>query len=419
MNSLSEANAGNQPTTTRLRFLWVALVGSAVAVTAIAVLAAEADLALPVGLALCGAIVLSLVAVLSWRWGSLQARRRYRPLLHEARQQAQVLARLQRDWQWATDAEHHLVRWQAPQRVPASSWVGHAATQTLVERFDCPGECALRQALGAHRDFDGIPARETSGQQWLLRGVACTDAQGRFQGYLGTAERLTEPAPAPDPGEQAALAYTLSHDLRAPLRAVDGFARILKADHGGQLDSRGAEHLDRVLAGAERMHTMLDSLLALNQLSARSLTREPVDLSALAADVFEELRQAAPGREADLHVEPDLRAVGDPVLLRCLLENLLGNAWKYSGRCTCTVIRFEQRSEPGRRIFVVSDKGAGFDMGAADRLFNAFQRLHSASEFPGHGIGLASVRRIVHRHGGEVWAESAPGQGARFYFTLP
>jgi signal transduction histidine kinase len=164
---------------------------------------------------------------------------------------------------------------------------------------------------------------------------------------------------------------------------------------------------------------MIDALLSLAQLSARPLAREPVELSALAGSILDELRQGSPERAVELHVEPGLSAEGDPLLLRALLENLLGNAWKYSARGDCTRIRFEQQqSQGGQRIFVVADEGVGFDMQGAERLFNAFQRLHGASEFPGTGVGLASVRRIVRRHGGEVWAESQPGQGARFYFTL-
>lgn len=370
------------------------------------------------GALLLAVLLLPVAAGLAWYFGVHLMRRRYEPLLREARLQAQALSKLQRDWQWTTDADHHLTRWQAPQRVPASSWVGQTATQTLIERFDCSGDCALRAALAAHRDFDAIPAREASGQQWLLRGVACTDGQGRFAGYVGTAEHLAESGAPAEQAEQAAFGYTISHDLRAPLRVVEGFARILKEDYGPQLDPRGLDHVERVLGAADRMQGMIDSLLSLTQLSARPLVHERVELSQVATSILDELRQASPERAVAFHVEPGLIAEGDPQLLRTALENLLGNAWKYSSACECTQIRFEQRVQSGRRVFLISDQGAGFDMRGSERLFNAFQRLHSASDFPGTGVGLASVRRIVRRHGGDVWAESEPGQGARFYFTL-
>ncbi|MBV8501804.1 MAG: hypothetical protein JO006_08805 [Paucibacter sp.] len=414
MNSLSDAGPAARALSRRAQVIALTL---SLAVMALAVLLLHDDAAsapLLVALLLT-VLLLPVVAGLAWHFGGVLMRRQYEILLREARSQLQVAARLQRDWQWATDADHHLVRWQAPQRVPASSWVGHAVTQTLLERFDSPGDCELRSALAAHRDFDGIPAREASGAQWMLRGVACTDGQGRFAGYVGTAERICDDRAQAD---QAAFGYTISHDLRAPLRVVEGFARILKEDYGAQLDPRGLDHVERVLGAAGRMQGMIDALLSLTQLSVRPLVRERVELSALAQAILEELREGAPPRATELLVEPGLVAEGDPVLLRIALENLLGNAWKYSAGCECTRIRFEQRQQGGRRVFVIVDQGAGFDMASADRLFNAFQRLHSNSDFPGAGIGLASVRRIVRRHGGDVWAESEPGQGARFYFTL-
>jgi signal transduction histidine kinase len=219
--------------------------------------------------------------------------------------------------------------------------------------------------------------------------------------------------------DQASFSYTVSHDLRAPLRVVEGFTRILKEDYGRLLDRAGNDHLERVLGAAARMHSMIDSLLALSQLSSQALRHETVDLSLLAAQVMDELKRASPQREVDAQVQPGLRVQGDPTLLRMVLENLLGNAWKYSGKREQAVIRFDAQQRQGERVFVVTDNGAGFDMRFADRLFGVFQRLHSASDFQGTGVGLASARRIVRRHGGDIWAESEVGQGARFFFTLP
>ena len=230
-------------------------------------------------------------------------------------------------------------------------------------------------------------------------------------------------APPPD-DEHQSFGYMVSHDLRAPIRIVEGFTRIVKEDYAGVIDKVGLDHLDRVLGAAARMNRMIDALLALSRLSTLTIAQVPVDLSLLAADVVDELRRQSPERDVEVEIEPGLGTTGDPTLLRLVLENLIGNAWKYTGNVSPARIgfaRFEGRGD-GRSAgpaFTVRDNGAGFDMRYARRLFGVFQRLHSASEFPGTGVGLASVRRIVQRHGGEVWAEAEPDHGARFHFTLP
>jgi signal transduction histidine kinase len=220
--------------------------------------------------------------------------------------------------------------------------------------------------------------------------------------------------------ESETFGFTLSHDLRAPLRVVEGFARIVKEDYGEQLDRVGNDHLDRVIGAAVRMHLMIDAMLSLARLSQQPLSRQRVDLSEQAGCVIDELRRGAPERVVAVDIEPGLQAEGDPTLLRIVLDNLLGNAWKYTANAAHP--RVELRREPtsdGTGLgFVVRDNGAGFDMRSADRLFGLFQRLHSASDFPGHGVGLASVRRIVERHGGRIWAESVPGRGASFHVVL-
>ena len=218
--------------------------------------------------------------------------------------------------------------------------------------------------------------------------------------------------------ESDSFSFTASHDLRAPIRVVEGFTRIVKEDYGHLLDRVGNDHLERVLGAAARMNLMIDALLTLARLSSQPLARQPVNLSQLAGYVVDELQRAAPEREADIDIEPGLSTLGDPTLLRLVLENLLGNAWKYSSRSERTQISLRCVPHDSGHAYVVCDNGAGFDMRSADRLFGLFQRLHSASEFPGHGVGLASVRRIINRHGGEIWAESEAGRGAAFYFTL-
>ncbi len=215
------------------------------------------------------------------------------------------------------------------------------------------------------------------------------------------------------------FSFTLSHDLRAPIRVVDGFTRIVKEDYGQQLDRVGNDHLDRVLGAAARMNLMIDALLALARLSEQPLARQRVNLSQLAGFVIDDLKRAGPERVLEVDIETGLAAWGDPTLLRMVLENLLGNAWKYSARVPVAQISLRSEMQGGQAGFVVRDNGAGFDMRSADRLFGLFQRLHSASDFAGHGVGLASVRRIVQRHGGEIWAEAEPGRGAAFHFSLP
>ncbi|MBS0305036.1 MAG: GHKL domain-containing protein [Proteobacteria bacterium] len=223
---------------------------------------------------------------------------------------------------------------------------------------------------------------------------------------------------APAAAQSAIFGPTLSHDLRAPIRVVEGFTRIVKEDHGHRLDRLANEHLDRVLAAATRMNLMIDALLALARLSAQPLARQRVDLSQLAGHVVDELRRGTPQREVDVEIEPALTARGDPTLLRTVLENLLGNAWKYTARVPHARVTLRRREHEGRTCFEVADNGVGFDMRSADRLFGLFQRLHSQADFPGHGVGLASAQQIVQRHGGQIWVHAEPGRGAAFRFTL-
>ena len=224
-------------------------------------------------------------------------------------------------------------------------------------------------------------------------------------------------APPALANEHESFSYTVSHDLRAPIRVVEGFTKILKEDYGRLLDRVGNDHLDRVLGAAARMNSMIDALLALSQLSSQPLANQRVNLSQLAAYVADDLRRQWPEREVTLRVEPDMQVQGDPTLLRVVVENLLGNAWKYTCKCAHAEISFA-RDPANPKVFTVKDNGAGFDMRFADRLFGVFQRLHSASDYQGTGVGLASVRRVLRRHGGDIWAESEINQGARFHFTV-
>jgi PAS domain S-box-containing protein len=219
--------------------------------------------------------------------------------------------------------------------------------------------------------------------------------------------------------ELEAFSYSVSHDLRAPLRAVDGFSLALLEDYGDQLDEEGKHYLESVRRASQRMAQLIDDLLALSRITRAEMHRDTVDLSEIAHLIADELQKAHPDRRVRFSISPGLKAVADVRLLRIALENLLGNAWKFTSKKEHALIEFGVIEYEGRPSFYVRDDGAGFDSAYADKLFGAFQRLHSASEFPGTGIGLATVQRIIHRHGGHVWATGAIDEGAIFYFTLP
>ena len=218
--------------------------------------------------------------------------------------------------------------------------------------------------------------------------------------------------------ELEAFSYSVSHDLRAPLRHVDGFSQILLEDYAEKLDDQGQRYLQQVREASQRMAQLIDDLLDLSRITRAEFQREPVDLSRSVETIAEALKKTEPDRSVEFVIQKGVTAKGDTRLLRVLLDNLLGNAWKYSGKRPQTRIEFGQTLRDGKTAYFVRDNGAGFDMAYSHKLFGAFQRLHAVSEFPGTGIGLATVQRVVHRHGGRVWAEGVLDQGATFYFTL-
>jgi PAS domain S-box-containing protein len=217
--------------------------------------------------------------------------------------------------------------------------------------------------------------------------------------------------------ELEAFSYSVSHDLRAPLRGIDGFSKMLLEKYAGQIDAAGQEYLRRVRNATLRMNRLIEDMLKLSRIGRTEMRREPIDVSELAAAVIADLRACDPDRRMQVDIQPDLHVTGDAGLLRIALENLLGNAWKFTGKTADAHIAVGM-TEQGARVFYVRDNGAGFDMSYADKLFSPFQRLHGEDEFPGTGIGLAIVQRIIARHGGRVWAEGHEGQGATIYFTL-
>lgn len=286
---------------------------------------------------------------------------------------------------------------------------------------------------------EGWRVRKDGSRFWANVVVtALRDDSGQLQGFAKITRDITEQKSAEKMLEEReaalrdrtvqleatnreleAFSYSVSHDLRAPLRAIDGFGLALEEDSAGRLDDHGKRHLARIRDATQRMGQLIDSLLALSRLSRAELNREEVSLSVLTQNILDDLRRSEPGREFEMAIQPGLTARGDSRLLRVALDNLLGNAWKFTRKKSRSRVEFGVTEQDGQRAFFVRDNGAGFDMTYQNKLFVAFQRLHPKSEFEGTGIGLATVQRIIHRHGGRVWAEGAPDRGAIFYFTLP
>jgi PAS domain S-box-containing protein len=219
--------------------------------------------------------------------------------------------------------------------------------------------------------------------------------------------------------ELASFAYSIAHDFRTPLRAMDGYSAMLQAEHASALSEEGKAYVGRIRAASIRLAALIDDLLRLAQLTQRELTRETVDLSALARTSLRTIQSGEPGRVVEVSIAPDLFVNGDKALLGSMMNELLGNAWKFTGRRLDAKIEIGVRDHEGEKAFFVRDNGAGFDMAYAEKLFTPFQRLHGINEFPGSGVGLALAARIIERHGGRIWPESAPGEGATFVFVLP
>jgi light-regulated signal transduction histidine kinase (bacteriophytochrome) len=215
-----------------------------------------------------------------------------------------------------------------------------------------------------------------------------------------------------------AFSYSVSHDLRGPLEVINGFSHILLIEHGNRLDLAARDYVQQINVATQRMAELIDDLLNLSRVSTTGMHREKVELSAIAKSIADQLCRREPSRNVELLIHDCPAVQGDSRLLRIVMENLLRNAWKYSSHRELARIEFGCEQRVGRPAFFLRDNGAGFDSTLADRLFKPFQRLHATSEFPGTGIGLATVERIITRHGGEVWAEGAVDQGATFYFTV-
>lgn len=271
--------------------------------------------------------------------------------------------------------------------------------------------CRIRHADGSYRHYlyvaHPVVDRDGSVSHWVGISADVSDLKN------------AEEALAQSNRELEAFSYSVSHDLRTPLHAIAGFSGALLRSYRNRLDRDAVHYLERISANCARMAQQIEEILNLARVSRVELRRQPVSLSALAEQCVRNLQSASPGREPQVLIQPGLTVEGDPALLRLVIENLLGNAWKFTSKRADARIELRGTQRPGEQCFSVCDNGVGFDMAHAGKLFGVFQRLHHVSEFPGTGVGLATVRRIVERHRGRVWAEAAPGQGACFYFTLP
>jgi PAS domain S-box-containing protein len=330
----------------------------------------------------------------------------------------------QRDPAWVafSSGRPHIVREAGRWRLPAGDGSnGHRSSvviplQSGDDRFGVLSVSAYQEAF----DEEEVELLvEVAGDIAFALAVSAMDAELRiYHDHLEelVQERTTELAAANR--ELEAFCYSVSHDLRAPLRSIDGFSQMLLEDYGDRLERDGREHLNRVRAASQRMAILIDDLLELSRLTRSELCREPVELSTLVATIAGDLRETQPDRNVRFVIAENVTDNGDQQLLRVMFENLLGNAWKFTSKHAHACIEFGATRNGEETVYFVRDDGAGFDMAYADKLFGAFQRLHGASEFDGTGIGLATVQRIIQRHGGRIWAEGEVEKGATFYFTL-
>jgi PAS domain S-box-containing protein len=346
---------------------------------------------------------------------------------------------------FSLDASGYVRSWN----LGAEKIKGYTADEIIGRHFSCfyPGEDIERgkpdrelKTVGAEGrlEDEGWRVRKDGSRFWAnVIITALRDPEGHLVGFSKISRDLTERRRAEEEvlqlnrelersntellavnKELESFSYSVSHDLRAPLRAIDGFSAAVLEDCRDKLDEQARADLERVRSATARMAVLIDDLLKMARTARREVVPEEVDLSSLAREIASELKSSCPDRKTAFVIGSGLTVTGDPGLLRVVLENLLGNAWKFTSKRADARIEIGQRQLNGQAPFFISDNGAGFDMQYADKLFGAFQRLHDEAEFPGTGVGLATVQHIVHRHGGRIWAESMPGKGTTFYFVF-
>ena len=296
--------------------------------------------------------------------------------------------------------------------------------RTAVERGELLGiEDPLDEWLEARMDEHRNPAGPHTHHLSSGRWMRVSDGRTLSGGFVSVRTDITDLRRAEEDlraanQELEAFAYSVSHDLRAPLRTMDGFCQALLEDYSDSLDGEGQDYLRRVRSGSQRMAQLIDELLELSRVTRADFERRWINLSEIAKGVADALSEADPERQVEFDIQPDAFAFGDARLIRALFENLIGNAWKFTGKHARARIEFGVSLEGGRKSYFVRDDGAGFDMTYADKLFQPFQRLHSFEEFEGTGIGLAIVARVIARHGGLAWARSRVEEETMVYFTL-
>ena len=323
-----------------------------------------------------------------------------------------------------------------------SAWLQGFIVQPLMEVTGVAREVLARgdygrRAVKRSGDEVGVLVDAFNG---MLAGIeqreaALEDANAALQSEIGEHRRAREEVTALNLGlerrvaertaeletankELESFSYSVSHDLRAPLRAIDGFASLLVKNQGDRLDEQGRGHLERVRAATQRMGQLIDDLLRLSRTTRSEMVRRDMDLSEVARAIVSELRVGSPDRQISVQIAPGMAVNADINLMRTVMENLIGNAWKFTAKKADARIEVGRAEQDGTPVYFVRDNGAGFDMRYADKLFGAFQRLHAMTDYAGTGVGLANAQRIIHRHGGRIWAEAEPDRGAAFYFTL-
>jgi PAS domain S-box-containing protein len=284
-------------------------------------------------------------------------------------------------------------------------------------------ELEVAQREGRFEDY-GWRVRKDGSKFWANVVItALRSESGELRGYSKVTRDITEKKISEEALKKAyddleSFSYSVSHDLRAPLRSMDGFSEVLASTLGDKLDERSRNYLNRIRESSQKMAALIDGLLNLSRVSRTALNKQEINLSEIAQQIAADLNRLSPERRVEWKIPNHIKCWGDVSLLRVVLENLLSNAWKYTSKVHEAMIEFGAWTEAGVTTYFIKDNGAGFEMAFVEKLFGSFQRLHGANEFPGNGIGLATVKRIINRHGGEIWAEGEPEKGATFYFTL-